>query len=192
MTPQPLPLPIAIPVTPPAAARAGAMGTLVPRLATPRCLLRAPRLGDFDAFGEIGAADRDGHMGGPMGPEEAWADFARMCATWLLRGHGAWAVEHGGETAGFVLIGTEPGDREHELGWLFLPAFRGRGLATEAAAAARDHAWAALGLPSLVSYVAVGNAPSERLAARLGARPDGTADDGAVTVWRHPRPEGRA
>lgn len=184
-----VPLQTAIPVTPEAAARAAALDAVVPRLTTPRCVLRAPRLADFDALYAITAADRDGFMGGPTTPEESWGEFCAMAATWLLRGHGMWAVEHERRIAGFVVIGTEPGDVEHELGWLFLKACRGRGLASEAAVAARDHAWTALRLPSLVSYVAVGNAASERLADRLGAVPDGLAYDGQVTVWRHPRPE---
>lgn len=173
-----------IPVTPPAAARAASLEQIVPVLRTARCVLRAPRLTDFDALHAITGSERIG-LTGPSTPAESWADFCSMTATWMLRGHGMWTVEHADDIAGFVLIGTEPGDREHELGFLLTPEHEGRGLALEAATAARDHARSVLRLPSLVSYVARGNTRSERLAARLGARPDGTLFDGRVTVWRH-------
>lgn len=180
--------PLAIPVTPPAAAQAAALDAVVPRLATPRCTLRAPRLGDFDTLQDITGSGRADTIGGPSTPAETWADFCTSTTTWLLRGHGMWTVELAdGDIAGFVLIGTEPGDREHELGWLLTAEHEGRGLAFEAAAAARDHAWSALRLPSLVSYIAPGNARSEQLATRLGAVPDGTLHDGRIGVWRHRR-----
>ena len=178
-------IPAAIPVAPAAAARAAALAAAVPVIRTARCTLRAPRLADFGALHAILGSERGVAMGGPFTEAETWSDLCGQTATWLLRGHGMWTVEHAGEAAGFVLIGTEPGDREHELGWLLTAAHEGRGLAFEAAAAARDHASDALALPSLVSYVANGNARSERLARRLGAAPDGAAYDGAVTVWRH-------
>ena len=181
--------PVAIPVTPASAAAAAALRAVVPVLSTPRCRLRAPCLDDFDALHAVTAADPGGFMGGASTERESWSDFCAMVALWLLRGHGMWTVEHGSKVAGFVLIGIEPGDAEHELGFLFRPAFEGRGLAHEAAAAARDWAWTALGLPSLVSYVATGNVRSERLAARLGATPDGTLHDGRLTIWRHGRPQ---
>ncbi len=177
--------PLAIPVTPDAAARAAALEALVPVLRTPRCILRAPRLMDFEALHGITGTERGAHMGGPWTAEQTWSDFCGMTATWLVRGHGVWTIEHADDVAGFVLIGTEPGDAEHELGWLLVDRFEGQGLAFEAAAAARDHARHALRLPTLASYVTIGNALSERLAARLGARPAGTAYDGTVTIWRH-------
>lgn len=181
-------MPTAIPVTPPAAARAAAFEALVPVLRTPRCVLRAPRLGDFDALHSITGSDRAVHEGGPASAEDSWFDFCGMTATWLLRGHGMWTIETGDrEIAGFVLIGTEPGDREHELGWLLCREHEGRGLAFEAARAARDHAWRVLALPSLVSYIAAGNSRSEALARRLGATPDAAMLDGDTRVWRHER-----
>lgn len=177
-----------IPVTPPAAGLAARLAAAIPVLRTSRCTLRGPRLADFDVLQAIMGGPRGAQAGGPLEPGECWADFCQATAVWLLRGHGMWTVEHAGDVAGFVLIGTEPGDREHELGFLFDAAAEGRGLAHEAAAAARDHAWSALRLPSLVSYVTVGNVRSEALARRLGAAPDGTLI-GDVAVWRHPRPE---
>ncbi len=180
--------PVAIPVTPPAAARAAALEAIVPVLTTPRTRLRAPRLTDFDALHSITGSDRGSFVGGPWTEAESWSDFCLMTATWLLRGHGMWTVEtRNADVAGFVLIGCEPGDREHELGWLLVDAFEGMGLAHEAARAARAFAWGPLAVPSLVSYIPTGHVRSERLAARLDAVPDGTTCGDGIAVWRHPR-----
>lgn len=178
--------PRTIPVTAQAAAQAAALDAAVPVLRTERTRLRAPRLTDYDALHGITGSARNDFEGGPSTPAETWADLCGMTAIWLLRGHGMWTVEtHAGDIAGFVLIGTEPGDEEHELGWLMCGPFEGQGLAHEAAIAARDHARDILRLPSLVSYIANGNTRSEALAARLGAAPDGTLFNGSLTIWRH-------
>ncbi len=185
--------PVTLPVPAPAADRAALLEAAVPVLHTARTMLRAPRLTDFDALHAITGTDRSAFEGGPSTLEESWQDFCGMTATWLLRGHGLWTIQtRGGDVAGFVLIGLEPGDEEHELGWLLRAEFEGQGLATEAARAANAHAWQALRVPSLVSYITPGNTRSEAVATRLGATPDGTIMGGRITIWRHPRPEGTA
>jgi RimJ/RimL family protein N-acetyltransferase len=55
-----------------------------------------------------------------------------------------------------------------ELGWRLARRAWGRGLATEAATAARDHAFATLGLPALISIIHPQNARSRRVATKLG------------------------
>jgi RimJ/RimL family protein N-acetyltransferase len=177
------------PLAPQAAALAQRFGALVPGLETARCLLRAPVLADFDLWCAVLCTDRAAHIGGAVAPDEAWFDFCLNVASWSLRGHGMWAVtDRAGVLLGFVLIGFEPGDREHELGYLFGAAAEGKGYATEAAAAARDHGLGALRLPSLVSYVAPENTRSAALAHRLGAWRDGMID--GCDVWRH-HPKGQ-
>ena len=89
------------------AARAAAMAALVPQIETARLTLRAPRAEDFPLYAEILCSDRGRYMGGPFTRDEAWSDFTRIVAAWLLRGHGAWTVEvtEAGRIAGFVLLG---------------------------------------------------------------------------------------
>lgn len=162
----------------------------LPRIETARCILRAPLLEDAPAWISIMVPDAEGHLGGPHDDDGAFTEFAATVGLWLLRGHGLWTVtDRAGAVLGFVLIGFEPGDQVPELGWLFLPEARGRGLATEAAAAARAHALGAGGLRELVSYIDPGNAASRRLAERLGARMSGMIADPvtgeAAEVWRH-------
>lgn len=174
----------------PAAAFAAALSAQIPVLETARTRLRSPGLADLDAWVAVLCGPATEYLGGPFTRDEAFAEFATSTGLWLLRGHGLWTVEDRGTGAvlGFVLIGFEPGDLEPELGYLFLPEAQGRGLAREAAAAARAHALDVLRLPALVSYVAQGNTRSDALARALGARPDGLHQD--CTVWRHHPPKG--
>ena len=156
----------------------------IPQIATTHTRLRAPHLGDAPAWTALLCGPATEFLGGPYSESAAFDAFSAGVGMWLLRGHGLWSVEDSatGTLLGFVLLGFESGDLEPELGYLFLPQAEGKGLAYEAACAARDHA-RALALPSLVSYVAPGNHRSARLAARLGARPE-PGPDGS-TCWRH-------
>ena len=184
------------PSTGPAAALAARLQALIPVIETERLRLRAPRIGDFDAYAGIACGPRGEGIGGPMSREDAWADFMQVTGTWLLRGHGGWTIEDRatGELLGFVLIGFEPGDREPELGFLLTRDAEGRGIATEAAAAARDHGFGPLGLSSMVSYVHENNRRSIALAERLGGVreiPDDW-DEPDTLVFRHHPPGDQA
>lgn len=57
---------------------------------------------------------------------------------------------------------------ELEVGWIFARHAWGRGYATEAGAAAVDHVLQTLGRARVVAIIHPGNAPSKRVAARLG------------------------
>jgi RimJ/RimL family protein N-acetyltransferase len=155
----------------------------LPTLVTDRLILRAPKVEDFEAYAEILATERGQFMGGPFSREDAWADFSNATANWLLHGHGIWAICHSGGVVGFVLLGFEPGDEEPELGFMLREGFEGRGYATEAAQAARNHAFEGLGWTTLVSYIDPLNARSRRVAKRLGAKADGAVD--GSTVYRY-------
>ena len=189
MTPRAL-----VPPTGAAAEMAARFAALVPVLETPRLRLRAPRVGDIPAWQAILGAPEAVHMGGPHDAEAAWEEFAYYTGGWMLYGHGLWSVEtKDGELVGFVTLGLEWDDYEPELGWMFLREHRGKGYATEAAAAARDHARGLLGDGAFVSYVNGANAPSNAVAKRLGAVRD-RAEEARITdhrdlrVWRHGGP----
>ncbi len=173
------------PIPGPAADFARQLSAQLPVVETERRRLRAPRLDDFDAWAEIFTGPAGPHLGGPFDREAAFSDFAATCGLWLLRGHGVWTVEPkaGREVLGFVLIGFEPGDQEPELGYLFRPRAEGQGYATEAAKAARDYAFTALGMDRLVSYIAPENTRSHRVAERLCAVRAGDFD--GMQVWVH-------
>lgn len=168
-----------------------------PRLQTERLVLRAPALADFAAYAAFFASPRSGYEDGPLARGPAWREFASAAGQWMLKGYGAWSIEERatGAYAGEVGIFHPAHFPEPEIGWTLMAPFEGRGLAHEAALAARAWAYAALGLETLVSYVAPGNARSIRLAERLGARLDPDApypDDDPCLVFRNPCPVERA
>jgi RimJ/RimL family protein N-acetyltransferase len=170
----------------PAASFAATLCGMLPEIETARLRIRAPRLEDFEAWAEILTGPAAPYLGGPFDRDEAFVEFLASCGTWLLRGHGPWTVEPkaGGEVLGFVLLGCEPGDAEPELGYFFRPSAEGRGYATEAVEAARAHAFTALGMTRVVSYIAPQNAASLRLARRVGAVADGHHEGSEVWVHR--------
>lgn len=170
------------------AATARRLASAIPEIVTPRLRLRAPRAEDFAVYADIVLSPR-GRFFGIDTREGAWLDFAQMVATWVLRGHGVWTVEprDGGDPLGFVLLGLEPGDPEPELGYLFTAQAEGRGIATEAAKAARDHAFADLGWRTLASFPDPANLRSVALSERLGGHRDGTIADpsGEALIYRY-------
>ncbi len=77
----------------------------------------------------------------------------------------------------------EGGTPETELGYDFRSDHWNQGLATEAAAAVRDYAFGALGLPRLISLIREGNEPSRRVAEKAGMRLDAKIERGGQRYW---------
>jgi len=88
------------------------------------------------------------------------------------RGFGQWVavLKSSGEFAGQcgLTVQEVEGKNEVEIGYLFLRRYWGRGLATEAASAARDHGFDQLGYERLVSLIDPGNLASRRVAEKVG------------------------
>lgn len=91
-------------------------------------------------------------------------------ASYAKHGYGLWAVEMkpGGELAGVCGLVRRDFLDHPDIGYAFLPAWRGRGLAAEAARATLAHAFGPLGLPRLLAIVNEGNLASRRLLESLG------------------------
>ena len=81
----------------------------------------------------------------------------------------------GKRLAGQVAVTHPPHFPETELGWFLLDGYERRGLAFEAASAARDYAFRSIHPASLVSYIHRDNSRSIALAERLGAVSDPNA-----------------
>ncbi|MBN2906534.1 MAG: GNAT family N-acetyltransferase [Rhodobacteraceae bacterium] len=165
-----------------------------PTLETERLILRIPGVADFPALRAFYAAPRSRFVGGPKTPEGAWRQLATEIGHWALRGYGRWIVEdkESGAACGLIGLWNPEGWPEPEIGWDLFEGFEGRGYATEAARAARAHAYDTLGWPTAISLVNPDNTASARVAERMGARPDGhfTHENfGTVTIYRHPAPE---
>ena len=143
---------------------------------TPRLLLRPMREEDVD------------DLLGIFGDPKVMAAFAsapfdrRQMEQWVQRnldhqarhGYGLFSVIL---KANGLLVGDcglehmeVEGARETELGYDFRSDYWSQGLATEAASAVRDYAFQALKLPRLTSLIRAGNAPSRRVAEKIGMR----------------------
>ncbi|MBM2575727.1 GNAT family N-acetyltransferase [Jannaschia sp. Os4] len=164
---------------------------MIPTLHTERLILRAPEGRDHAPLAAFYASDRSRFVGGPLTAERAWRKLAEEAGHWILRGYGRWIVERDGTAVGMVGLWYPDAWPEPEIGWDLFEGHEGQGYATEAGAAARAHAYGALGWTTAISLVAHGNDGSARVAQRLGCtREADIAHEvfGPMQVWRHPAP----
>jgi RimJ/RimL family protein N-acetyltransferase len=169
----------------------------IPTVESARLRLRAPRRADFDAFAAFRGSDRSRIIGGPYTPSEAFEQLAAIVGHWQLNGFGRWIVADRETDAALGVVGPFfPFDwPEPEIAWSVFEAAEGKGIAFEAAQAARAHAYGTLGWTTAVSLISADNARSVALARRLGCREDGVylhPKYGTMTIWRHPGPEALA
>jgi RimJ/RimL family protein N-acetyltransferase len=137
----------------------------VPHLETERLRLREYRRDDFDLF----AAHCITHFP-PADRNTAWRVFSSHAGLWLLHGAGWWAVEERetGRLVGNVGAFFREESAVMELGWNTYSAYRGRGYANEAAAAALHYAFEIRHESKVRALIASGNESSIRVAQRLG------------------------
>jgi len=168
---------------------------LTPRLETARLVLRGVRPADFEAFAAYQLSERSKYTGGPLDRNQAWRAFGHLIGHWVLRGYSVFVIE---EKATGRAIGTAgpwypEGWPEREIGWTIWSAdTEGKGLAFEAAQAARAYAYDVLAWNTAISLVLDGNTRSEALAQRMGCTLDGSfthAQFGLTSIWRHPAPD---
>lgn len=167
------------------------MSVEVPEILTERLRLRAPRLEDLDAEREFFASDRSKGVGGPFPPEQVFRSMASFIGHWFLRGYGFWAVEDRatGEYYGRVGPWFPEGWPEPEIGWTVMGNAEGKGIAREAAVAARAFMYDHRGWTTVISLISHDNDRSIALAKRVGCiqEPDYEHPTyGPMTVWRHP------
>ena len=152
------------------------MPTDTPVLETPRLLLRPPRREDFDGWAEF-AADEETmrYLGGPVPRAVAWRYFLTIAGAWSIQGFAMFSVfeKASGRWVGRVGPWFPEGWPGAEVGWGILRDRWGRGYAGEAAAAAMDWSFAALGWTDVIHIIDVGNAASVAVARKLGARARG-------------------
>ena len=143
-----------------------------PELETDRLRFRMLRDSDFPTY-ETWCANIDVMRytsGRVLERIEAWRNMAYLIGHWALRGYGYYAVE---EKATKRLIGRvgftdSAGWPGFELGWMIDPELQGHGYATEAAAFLLRYAFEALDQPHVISLIHADNAPSRRVAGKLG------------------------
>jgi RimJ/RimL family protein N-acetyltransferase len=138
------------------------------------------------AFREMTAADLD-DMTALLGDPDVMAYYPRPktraeAAQWIdwnrrlyrLHGYGLWVILDGGGFAGDCGLTPQvvDGVTELEVGYHVRTAVQGRGYATEAAAACRDYAASVLGATRLIAIIHPDNGPSQRVAEKVGLRPE--------------------
>ena len=167
----------------------------IPTIETENLRLRAPRLSDFDAYAAFRTDPvRMAGMGGACTRAQAFDKLSEIIGHWTLRGYGRWMVADKSTDRPMGVVGCYfPDDwPEPEIAWSVFAEAEGRGVAFEAAVAARDYAYQTLGWATAVSCIPHGNTRSLALAKRLGAQqePDfQTVDGWQLHVFRHPAPE---
>jgi len=142
-------------------------------LTTDRLVLRPLRESDLEALAAIYADPQVMRfLGGPRTREDARTGLGWMIAAHHEQGFGLWAttLRVDGTLIGRcgILVQDVAGHTEHEIAYLLGSQWWGRGYATEAAAAIRDHARAELGLGRLISLIDPENEPSKAVATRIG------------------------
>jgi len=169
--------------------------SVVPLLETERLVLRRHTSGDLpDVLATWSDPDVVRFIGGRGSTEEeAWQRLLRYAGSWALLGFGFWRV--GEKESGAYLgdVGFFHGrrglgpdfDEFPECGWTITARAHGRGYASEAVAAI--HVWGDVHLPvgRTVCIIDPDNAPSNRLAARVGYREFGrsTYKDAPIVLF---------
>jgi RimJ/RimL family protein N-acetyltransferase len=160
-------------------------------LETARLVLRLPEAEDAEALMEIhhdpqavkyvvfGAA--------PSGISAAWRNIAMMLGHWQLRGYGQWTVveKRTGEVIGRVGLWHPEGWLGIDLGWIIRRSRWNNGFATAAANAALGWAWDNVATDHIISLIQPDNAPSIRVAEKIGERLERTdsMNGGNVLVY---------
>jgi RimJ/RimL family protein N-acetyltransferase len=175
-------------------------------LETERLVLRMPRLDDAEGLLDFvgdGAVMR-GIGSEPGGIDVAIEHLERWIARWDANDMGPFMVVLPGDDVVLGRVGplvwdgrtwqnstlADAGDyAQVELGWAIGREHWGHGYATEAARAVRAWTYDERGVERLISLIDPANKRSERVAAKLGAKPVETVHppSGPATLWMHPR-----
>jgi RimJ/RimL family protein N-acetyltransferase len=141
---------------------------------TDRLLLRLPTADDVAVFDEM---HRDPEVmqyltvfSANGGFSAAWRTVALLIGHWEMLGYGQWVVvdRTSGQTVGRVGLWNPPGWPGLEVSWMIRRSQWGKGLATEAARAAMDHAFNVVKAERVISIIRPDNVRSKRVAAKLG------------------------
>lgn len=119
---------------------------VVPVLETQRLRLRGHRIDDFDASAAMWADERVVRFisGKPSTPQQSWSRLLQYVGHWQLLSFGYWVVEDRETSVYLGEVGLADLKRGimpsiegiPEIGWVLVPEAHGRGIATEAVAAA--------------------------------------------------------
>ncbi len=172
-----------------------------PVLTTERLILTPVALSDFEDLKTTWADEgfTRSITGRALSAEEVWFRLLRDLGHWQALGHGNWSMRSR-ETGAYVgsvgvlnyLRALEPPFDAPELGWGVATACQGLGLAREGLEAGLGWADAVLDAPRTVCMISPENAPSLKLAERVGYRPyaDGIYTGNPVILLERLRGQG--
>lgn len=152
---------------------------MVPVIESERLRLRGHAAADFDAVAAMWADPAVVRFigGKPSTREESWARLLRYPGHWALLGFGYWLIE---EKASGRYVGEggfsdfkremEPGFDAPEQGWALASWAHGKGYAHEAVSAMIAWGERHFGRGDFVCMIAPDNAPSLKLADKVGYR----------------------
>ena len=176
------------------------MSELGPTLTTARLVLRPPETEDFEPWAAL-MADEDAarYIGGVQPAPAAWRTMATITGAWSLRGFSMFSVIDRADGGWIGRAGPwfPHGWPAPEVGWALKRESWGRGYAQEAAAACLDWVFDELHWPKVIHCIDPTNAPSVKLARRLGSSFRGQAIlpppiDAAIDIWGQSAQEWRA
>jgi RimJ/RimL family protein N-acetyltransferase len=140
---------------------------------TERLLMRPVRAGDVVDLIAMHADPLTQRVFGETtrGEVEEWIE--RSLREWEERGHGRLAIvdRESGAFLGRSGLRFWPQFEEVEVGWVLMPAARGRGVATEAGRACIEWGFRDFALPHVTAMIAPDNEASTAVARRLGMTP---------------------
>ena len=148
-----------------------------PTLETERLILRHYRKDDFRPHLAI-VTDQGvmRHFSSVGSVEDTWRRMVASAGSWSLLGFGGWAVVRKSDDRLVGTVGLFNGWRDlepefgeaPEMGWIFAEEVHGQGIAGEACRAALDWADSSFAPETVWAIIAPSNAPSFKLAERLG------------------------
>ncbi|PLX38055.1 MAG: hypothetical protein C0606_07385 [Hyphomicrobiales bacterium] len=172
-------------------------GTMLPTMTTTRLILEPLTLDDIELCATMDADPQVRRYFGPITDWDAYRERTRsFIAGPYADGLGFWKIAEKaapGTFLGWVLLiplaGEGPGI---EIGYRLRSEVWGRGIATEAAAAVRDHGFATCGLDEIIAVTHPDNAGSQRVLEKIGVLRGNHRG-----LWRNaaavsPRPRGLA
>ena len=159
-------------------------------LETPRLVLRRQVPADLD---DLWALYCDPEITKHIPDAPRTRDEAREELEWHMNGHprnpdlGLWATVYK-ENGKFIgrcglLPWTIDGQQEVEVAYTIARSYWGQGLATEAAQAILQYGFRQLNLSRLVSLIEPENAPSQRVAEKIGMHFEKRVDEGEYTPF---------
>lgn len=158
-------------------------------LETPRLLLRPPQREDLDAFAEFMADERSAKfLGGVIPRSVAWRQLATIIGAWSLNGFSMFSIieKRSGRWVGRGGPWVPEGWPGTEVGWGIVPSAQRNGYAKEAATAAIDWAFDALGWTEVIHCIDPANTASIATALSLGStlqRTDVEAPAPLIARW---------